>query len=280
MITELKTHKSFGGMVRFWEHDSAATKTKMKFSTYTPPGEVKGALLWLSGLTCTDENFMIKAGAEEHLAKAGLMVICPDTSPRGLNLPGEHEAYDFGSGAGFYLNATTDSYRDHYRMYDYITQEVYSILENEFRMAGRISICGHSMGGHGALVIGLRESAKFKSISAFAPIVNPVNAPWGKKAFSGYLGADEKTWGLYDACELIENGIVHPQTILIDQGAGDEFLDKQLMPENFRRACESATKQAAKQKVNLRMHEGYDHSYYFIASFVRDHVEFHAAKLV
>ncbi len=275
MITVLKTHKSFGGLVRFWEHNSTSTSTKMKFSTYTPPGKVNGALIWLSGLTCTDENFITKAGAQEHLAKAGLMVICPDTSPRGLKLPQEHDSYDFGSGAGFYVNAITEGYRDHYRMYDYVSKEIYSILQSEFKMDTRISISGHSMGGHGALIIGLRESTQFKSISAFAPIANPINSAWGKKALSGYLGPVEKSWFEYDACELIKSGLAHDQPILIDQGTQDEFVVGQLKPENLQAACQSN----AKQKLILRMQEGYDHSYYFIASFIREHIEFHASKM-
>ena len=269
----LKDHKCFGGAVRFWEHDSLSTKTKMKFSTYTPPGVLKGALIWLSGLTCTEENFITKAGAQKYLADAGLMVICPDTSPRGLNLPGEHDAYDFGSGAGFYLNATTDGYRDHYRMYDYVTQDIYGILQNEFSAGDRIGISGHSMGGHGALTIGLNQPEKFKSISAFSPIVNPVKAPWGQKAFKGYLGDDAQAWKAHDACELIHAGKTHPRPVLIDQGTADEFLAKQLMPENLEVAAKG------KQALELRRQDGYDHSYYFISSFIGDHVEFHARHL-
>ncbi len=267
----LKSHKCFEGEVSFWEHDSTVTKTKMKFSTYTPPGEIKGALIWLSGLTCTDENFMTKAGAQRYLANAGMMVICPDTSPRGLNLPAEHDAYDFGSGAGFYVNATTPGYKDHYRMYDYVASEIYSILENQFGVRGKISISGHSMGGHGALVIGLKEKGKFKSISAFAPIVNPVLSPWGEKAFTGYLGTERSDWLAYDACTLVAYGVTHPKPILIDQGIKDEFLETQLRPEKLR-----AASSIAGQELMLRMREGYDHSYYFISSFIHEHIEFHA----
>ena len=269
----LKTHKSFNGTLRFWEHDSITTGTKMKFSTFTPSGEVKGALIWLSGLTCTDENFMTKAGAQKSLADARLMVICPDTSPRGLDLPQEHEAYDFGSGASFYVNATTDGYRHHYKMFDYVAHELYEILKKEFHVSeNKISIMGHSMGGHGALVIGLREPGKFKSISAFSPIVNPSQVPWGQKALKGYLGAESAAWSQYDACALVAAGRVHLSAILIDQGLGDEFLEKQLQPEKFRKICEAS----GKQELILRMQEGYDHSYYFIATFIRDHIEFHA----
>jgi S-formylglutathione hydrolase len=268
----LKTHKSFDASVRFWEHDSSVTKTKMKFSTFTPASEVKGALIWLSGLTCTDENFITKAGALRYLNDAGLMLICPDTSPRGLDLPDEHTSYDFGSGAGFYLNAKTPGYKDHYRMFDYIAQEIYGILENEFGIH-RISISGHSMGGHGALIIGLKEAARFKSVSAFSPITNPILAPWGEKAFTGYLGEDRKTWQAYDACALLNSGMRHPQEILVDQGSQDEFLEKQLMPENLRLACEG------QQKLILNMRLGYDHSYYFISTFIGEHIAFHARHL-
>lgn len=271
----LKTHKNFSGMIRFWEHDSAVTKTKMKFSTFTPEGEVKCALVWLSGLTCTDENFITKAGAQKYLAEAGMMVICPDTSPRGLSLPHEHDSYDFGSGAGFYLNATTLGYQDHYRMYDYVVQEIYGILEKDFKIKKNIAISGHSMGGHGALVIGLREGEKFKSVSAFSPITHPAKVPWGEKAFMGYLGADYSAWAAYDACELIRSGHQHSKIILIDQGTADEFIEKQLTPEVFQQACA----QTGKQDLKLRLQAGYDHSYYFIATFIEDHVRFHANNM-
>lgn len=271
----LKTHKNFEGTVRFWEHNSFVTKTKMKFSTFTPLGEVKGALVWLSGLTCTDENFMTKAGAQKYLAQAGLMLICPDTSPRGLDLPAEHESYDFGSGAGFYLNATTPGYCEHYKMYDYITQEIYQILQSEFKIQDKIAISGHSMGGHGALVIGLREAEKFKSVSAFSPLANPMKASWGIKAFTGYLGEDQKQWLNFDACELIKSGKRHSKPILIDQGSADEFLEKQLLPNNFQEACASGPL----QQLKLRLQLGYDHSYYFVATFIEEHIRFHAINL-
>lgn len=270
----LKTHKCFEGQVTYFETESQATGTVMKFSTFTPAMRPRGALIWLSGLTCTDENFMIKAGAHKYLSEAGLMVICPDTSPRGLSLPQEHDAYDFGSGAGFYLNATTPGYKDHYRMYDHITQEIYSHLADDLGFHDKISIMGHSMGGHGALVIGLREAKKFRSVSAFAPIANPVRAPWGQKAFAGYLGEDQKTWAQYDACEILKSGVTHSQPLLVDQGGDDEFLEKQLMPENLESACAKAG-----QRINLRVRPGYDHSYYFISTFIRDHIEFHAEAL-
>lgn len=267
----LKSHKSFDGLVQFWQHDSEVTKTKMNFSTFTPSGKTRGALIWLSGLTCTDENFISKAGAQKYLNDLGLMVICPDTSPRGLSLPGEHDTYDFGSGAGFYLNATTPGYADHYKMDDYINLEIYDILASHFQMTDRISIFGHSMGGHGALVLGLKNHKKYKSISAFSPIVNPSEVPWGIKAFNGYLGDNKEAWKSYDACELIKTGFKHQQPILIDQGLKDDFLNTQLQPEKFKALCEQND-----QKVVLNLLDGYDHSYYFIASRIQSHLEFHA----
>lgn len=271
----LKTHKTFSGLTQFWEHESKVTKTKMKFSTFIPEGQVKGCLIWLSGLTCTDENFITKAGAQRHLAEKGLMVICPDTSPRGLQLPHEHEADDFGSGAGFYLNATTEGYRDHYKMSDYVSEELIGLIQSQFGIAAdKISISGHSMGGHGALTLGLRFPEKFRSVSAFSPIVNPMNAPWGQKAFKGYLGDDQSTWKAYDATELVKAGRRHPRSLLIDQGSADPFLEKQLLTRNFEEAC-----QKADQKVLVNMRESYDHSYYFISTFIDSHIDFHAAAL-
>jgi S-formylglutathione hydrolase len=269
----LKEHRCFDGWVRFAEHDSHQTKTKMKFSYFIPDGEIRGAIIWLSGLTCTEENFMTKAGAQSFLSRAGAIVICPDTSPRGLSLPGEHDHWDFGAGAGFYVDAVTDGYSDHYRMYSYVAKELYDLVVNEFSVAENISIMGHSMGGHGALVVGLREAAKFKSISAFAPIVNPLSCPWGEKAFKGYFGSGAGSLGRqYDACELIKSGHCHQQPLLIDQGVSDQFLESQLRPERLVQAA-----QGTKQKVILNLRQGYDHSYYFIASFVEQHVKFHSS---
>lgn len=272
----LKTHKIFEGKTQFWEHDSASTKTKMKFSTFIPAGNTKGCLIWLSGLTCTDENFITKAGAQKYLAEQGLMVICPDTSPRGLQLPQEHDSWDFGSGASFYLDATTPGYKDHYQMETYIVDELHSLIQKEFKIpANKISIFGHSMGGHGALTLGLRHPNKFASVSAFSPIVNPVNAPWGVKAFTGYLGENRATWAEHDATELVRSGRRHPQSLLVDQGSDDEFLAKgQLLTDNLAKACKEAG-----QKLEVNMRDGYDHSYYFISSFVENHIKFHAGCL-
>lgn len=269
------THKTFDGLTQFWEHDSRETRTKMRFSTFIPKGEVKGCLVWLSGLTCTEENFIAKAGAQAHLAKHQLMVIAPDTSPRGLNLPHEHDAYDFGSGAGFYVDATVPGYRDHYRMYSYVTKELHGIITSKFGVAAdRISITGHSMGGHGALVLGLREPSLYRSVSAFAPIVNPVASPWGQKAFPGYLGNDEAAWRQYDATELVKAGRRHPKPLLVEQGTEDEFFKEQLLTAHLTAACEQVG-----QPLQLNYREGYDHSYYFIATFMESHVRFHREAL-
>lgn len=269
----LKSHKTFGGKTEFWSHQSETTKTEMKFSTFIPAGEIKGCLIWLSGLTCTDENFITKAGAQRILALENLMVICPDTSPRGLNLPDEHTSYDFGSGAGFYVDASTPGYKDHYKMYSYVTHELYSIIQNHFKQT-KISIFGHSMGGHGALIMGLNRPDLFKSISAFSPIVNPSKVPWGQKALAGYLGDDQNTWKNFDAVELLKDHKKHPCDILIHQGLQDEFLENQLKTDLFKT---EALKQDQPHKIV--MCEGYDHSYYFISSFIEDHIKFHATYL-
>ncbi|WP_018293762.1 S-formylglutathione hydrolase [Mariprofundus ferrooxydans] len=267
----LKSHKCCGGHVHFYEHDSYVTKTAMKFSVFIPESSqpLSGCLIWLSGLTCNEENFITKAGAIPYLAERNMMVICPDTSPRGLDLPGEHDSWDFGSGAGFYLSAQTDGYKEHYNMYDYINEEIYDILLNEFSVNRRqISLCGHSMGGHGALVIGLKNPDKYKRISAFSPVVNPLQCPWGQKAFSGYLGDENQaSWSAWDATELVRAGHKHPSTILIEQGRADDFLGEQLLTDHFQQACNSSG-----QAVEIRYHDGYDHSYYFISTFIKEHI--------
>ena len=272
----LKTHKTFEGLTQFWEHESSTTKTKMKFSTFTPAGTVRGAVVWLSGLTCTDENFITKAGAQKYLAENGLMVICPDTSPRGLSLPAEHDSYDFGSGASFYVDATVEGYKDHYKMFSYISSELHDLIQKQFQIpADKISIMGHSMGGHGALIIGLKNPTKFRSISAFSPISHPTECPWGDKALTGYLGNDKKAWAAYDATELVKAGSRHNFPILIEQGTDDEFYQKkQLLPEHFEAACKEA-----KQDVKVNYQQGYDHSYYFISTFIESHIKHHAKAL-
>jgi len=269
----VKKNRSFEGDTVFFEHESELTKTPMKFSAFIPSGKVDSAIIWLSGLTCTEENFITKSGAQNFLKNSNTMIICQDTSPRGLDLPGEHESYDFGSGAGFYVNATTEGYREHYQMYDYISKEIVEILKNNFDI-DKVSIMGHSMGGHGALVLGLREKDLFKSVSAFSPIVNPLGCPWGQKALKGYLGEQLAGAEAFDATELVKDGKKHEGTILIDQGTDDEFLKEQLLTESFELACE---RNGQSLKVNYR--EGYDHSYFFISSFIEDHINFHLESL-
>lgn len=272
-INEIKSVKSFDGYTKYFDHESKVTQTKMTFSTFIPSGEVKNAIIWLSGLTCTEENFITKAGAQNYLKSSDTMIICPDTSPRGLDLPGEHEGYDFGSGAGFYVNATTDGYRDHYKMYDYIKDEILSILKNNFNIKN-ISIMGHSMGGHGALILGLKEKDLFKSVSAFSPIVNPVAVPWGQKALKGYLGENPNSWKEYDATELIKSGVIREDIILIDQGLSDDFFKEHLKTELIEKAASENN-----QKLSVKYREGYDHSYFYIASFIEEHIKFHLHHL-
>ncbi|HTF96855.1 MAG TPA: S-formylglutathione hydrolase [Cellvibrio sp.] len=273
---EIAANKSFGGWHKRFKHFSHTLNCEMIFAIYLPPqAETENVplLWWLSGLTCTDENFMQKAGAQKIAAELGIAIICPDTSPRGLNLPGESDSYDFGNGAGFYLNATQEPWKHHYRMYDYITSELPALVNNHFPLNGKESISGHSMGGHGALVIALRSPEHYQSVSAFAPITNPVNCPWGQKAFSGYLGEDQETWNIYDTCHLITQG-TSKQPLFIDQGNADQFLSTQLKPDALQKTCAEY-----QHPLKLRMHAGYDHSYYFIASFIEDHLRYHAQYL-
>ena len=269
--------RCFGGTQGVYSHPAESTKCAMRFSVYRPPQAETGpvpVLYWLSGLTCTEENFTVKAGAQRYAAEHGVMLVAPDTSPRGLNLPGEDDAYDFGSGAGFYVDATEAPWSAQYRMYSYITDELPKLVLGEFPGdAERQGVFGHSMGGHGALVCALRNPDLYRSVSAFAPIVAPTRVPWGKKAFCGYLGSERASWRKYDACELIHDGARAPE-ILVDQGTVDGFLEEQLRPDLLREACE-----ATGQPLNLRMQDDYDHSYYFIASFVGDHIAHHAKAL-
>jgi S-formylglutathione hydrolase len=277
--TELKlisATKSFGGWLKRYQHYSAVLQCNMIFAIYLPAQsdtQKVPLLWWLSGLTCTDENFMQKAGAQRVAAELGLAIVCPDTSPRGVNIAGEDDSYDFGSGAGFYVNATEQPWAQHYRMYDYVTQELPALLQANFPLNGKESISGHSMGGHGALVLALRQPGRYASVSAFAPIVNPSNCPWGQKALGGYLGEDKSSWAQYDTCELIANGNSR-QPLFIDQGDADNFLKEQLLPERLQAACE-----AHQHPLTLRIQPGYDHSYFFIASFIEDHLRYHAQHL-
>jgi S-formylglutathione hydrolase len=269
--------RCFGGVQGVYSHASEQTGCSMRFSVYRPPQAEAGpvpVLYWLSGLTCTEENFTVKAGAQRYAAEHGLMLVAPDTSPRGVGLPGEDEDYDFGSGAGFYVDATVSPWAAHYRMYGYVTKELPPLILDHFPGdAARQGIFGHSMGGHGALVCALRNPELYKSVSAFAPIVAPTQVPWGRKAFGGYLGPDEAAWRQYDACELIRGG-ARASEILVGQGTADGFLEEQLRPDLLREACG-----AAGQPLTLRMQDGYDHSYFFIASFVGDHIAHHAGVL-
>lgn len=274
-MKQLSKNKIFGGWHERYSHSSKTTNTEMTFAIYLPPQAADRrvpVLYFLSGLTCTDENFSTKAGAQQYAAKYGLALVIPDTSPRGKNVP-DDKTYDLGQGAGFYLNATQNPWSQHYHMYDYIVEELPELIEANFPVTNQRSIFGHSMGGHGALQIGLKNPDCYAAISAFAPIVNPSNVPWGKKAFSAYLGKDEKTWAAYDSSKLVSQ-VKKAQPILIDQGLADNFYPEQLQPEVFVQAAESNG-----IEVLLDLHEGYDHSYYFIASFVEKHIAFHAYYL-
>ena len=280
----ISQHACFGGVQRFYQHDSAIVGLPMKFSVFLPPqammdetgGQVP-ALLYLAGLTCNEETFMAKAGAQRLAASLGLALIAPDTSPRGANVPGEAESWDFGLGAGFYLDATQMPWSQHYCMESYITDELLPLLGARLPIKpGHIGIFGHSMGGHGALTLALRHPGLFKSVSAFAPICAPSQCPWGRKAFAGYLGTDTARWARHDASALMArlSTAPYPGGILIDQGLADKFLDSQLHPHLFEAAC-----QKAGQALQLRGHAGYDHGYYFIATFMADHLNHHARQL-
>lgn len=278
-MTLKEEKKVFDGRQIRYEHVSNVLNCTMQFSVFLPPQAEQGpvpAVYWLSGLTCTDENFSSKAGAQRVAAELGLALIIPDTSPRGDDVPDDADgAYDFGKGAGFYVNATEQPWTQHYRMYDYIVDELPELAEANLPITDARAISGHSMGGHGALVIGLRNSDRYASISAFSPIVHPTAVPWGKKAFSGYLGSDESSWQAYDATLLLqasEGKNVPP--ILLDQGDADNFLAEQLRTDFFRDANE-----AVGAGARIRMQPGYDHSYYFIATFIEDHLRFHASNL-
>ena len=249
----------------------------MQVSVFLPPAAETGrvpVLYYLSGLTCSEENVTNKAGAQRFAAEHGLAFVAPDTSPRGLDLPGEHDDWDFGSGAGFYVDATQSPWKNHYRMYEYVTEELPRVVADSQPIdVSRASITGHSMGGHGALVIALRNPTRFASVSAFSPISSATRCPWGERALTAYLGADPSSWADYDASLLVAKQ-QHPRNILIDQGTADGFLEEQLKPELFKTACREAG-----QKLDLRMQEGYDHSYLFIATFMGDHVG-HAARAI
>lgn len=269
---ELENHQSFGGHQKRFKHFSAVLSCEMNFSVYLPPDYENRnlpVLYWLSGLTCNDLNFVTKAGAQKYAAELGIMLVVPDTSPRGDGVS-DHDSYDLGQGAGFYINATQEPWKSHYQMFDYISIELPELIRQQFKTNGKQSIAGHSMGGHGALIMGLRHPGRFHSVSAFAPIVNPMQVPFGQKAFHHYLGDNPKAWQAYDSCYLMEHYANKPFPILIDQGTADEFLSKQLQPE----VLESIAKER-NWPFQLRWQKHYDHSYYFVASFIYDHLLFH-----
>ncbi len=271
-----KTHIVHGGTLRYLKHDSETTGTPMTLSVFVPPGEGPfPVLIWLSGLTCTEDNFTTKAGAYRAAAEHGLIIVAPDTSPRGEGVA-DDPAYDLGQGAGFYVDATQEPWAPHFRMESYVTGELIRLIDDHFPTTGVRSISGHSMGGHGALTLALKHPDLFRSVSAFAPIVSPSVAPWGEKAFTAYLGDDRAVWDRHDATKLIAAGAAKCiyDDILIDQGDADSFLADQLKPELLQAAAD-----AVDQKVTVRIQPGYDHSYFFMTSFIADHVAFHAKRL-
>ena len=284
-LEQLSAHACFGGEQRFYRHASHAVGLPMRFAVYLPPRALAAesadrkvpALLYLAGLTCTEETFPTKAGAQRLAAELGLALITPDTSPRGAGVAGEADAWDFGVGAGFYLDATQAPWSTHWRMESYLLEELLPLVTNALPIDGaRLGLFGHSMGGHGALTLALRHPGRFKSLSAFAPNCAPTRCPWGEKAFTGYLGPDRSSWGQHDATVLMENQPLapYPGGILIDQGLDDKFLADQLHPHLFEAACS-----AIGQPLTLRRHAGYDHGYYFIQSFIDDHLRHHAQQL-
>jgi S-formylglutathione hydrolase len=276
-IERLSRTKAFEGWVEFYRHRSECTGTEMRFSIFLPPQAATAKvplLYWLSGLTCTEENFMVKSGAHAFLAEHGVALVACDTSPRGAAVPGEDADWDLGTGAGFYVNATQPKWARHYRMFDYVTRELPELVKANFPVLGdRESIFGHSMGGHGALISALRQPGRYRSVSAFAPISAPSLCPWGKKAFSAYLGDDLKAWAAWDTHLLVRAARVRIP-FLIDQGTEDKFLSEQLMPHVLQETCLDAG-----YPLDLRMREGYDHSYYFISTFIHEHIAYHAKAL-
>jgi len=277
-LTLLSSQKLFAGQHNQYQHQSTATSCNMTFSVYLPPQATSdnkvAALYFLSGLTCTDENFSVKAGAQQWAAKHGIALIMPDTSPRGEDVPDDLEDdYAFGQGAGFYVNATQKPWSTHFNMYDYVVSELPALVQANLPISDVKSIFGHSMGGHGALVIALRNSKAYRSVSAFCPIVNPVETPWGQKALYNYLGDHLPTWQQYDACHLVGQGN-NQLPMLIDQGLDDQFLEQELLTDNFVEAVSEA-----KYQATINMHPGYNHSYFFIASFIESHIAFHAKHL-
>jgi S-formylglutathione hydrolase len=274
-MQRIESRACFDGRQEVWQHESSALDCIMRYAVYLPPqarSEACPVLYWLSGLTCSEQNFITKAGAQRYAAEHGLILVAPDTSPRGASVA-DAEGYDLGQGAGFYLNATREPWAAHYRMYDYVVDELPALIDTHFPASGARGISGHSMGGHGALAIALKNPGRYRSVSAFSPIVAPSQVPWGEKAFAAYLGDDRDAWREWDAVELVAQARER-LPLLVDQGEADEFLATQLKPDLLRDACA-----AAGHPLQLRMRPGYDHSYYFIASFIGEHVAHHAAAL-
>lgn len=274
-MERIEQHASFGGSQEVWQHVSVKLGCAMRFGVYLPPQAQKGpcpVLYWLSGLTCTEQNFITKANAQRYAADYGLIIVAPDTSPRGEQVAND-AAYDLGQGAGFYLNATQEPWAKHFRMFDYVTEELPALIEKHFPAMQLRGISGHSMGGHGALVCALKKPGFYKSVSAFAPIAAPAVVPWGEKAFAAYLGTNKDAWLEWDSCALLRTA-KEKLTLFVDQGDADEFLETQLKPERLKEAA-----YAGGHTLNFRMQPGYDHSYYFIASFIADHIAHHAASM-
>jgi S-formylglutathione hydrolase len=277
-LNAVSRNRCFGGMQGVYTHAAETTHCSMRFGVFMPPQAQSArvpVLYWLSGLTCTEDNFIVKAGAQRVAAELGVAIVVPDTSPRGLGYPGEADAYDFGLGAGFYVDATEAPWSEGYRMYSYVTNELPAYVERHFAVvAGRAGIFGHSMGGHGALTIALKNPGRYRSVSAFAPIASPMRCPWGEKALTGYLGSDRSRWREYDATALIADRGWRGPALLVDQGTSDPFIESQLKPELLRQACEQAG-----VALDLRLRDGYDHSYFFIATFIDEHLRFHARHI-
>ena len=277
-LNAVSRNRCFGGMQGVYTHAAETTHCSMRFGVFMPPQAQSArvpVLYWLSGLTCTEDNFIVKAGAQRVAAELGVAIVVPDTSPRGLGYPGEADAYDFGLGAGFYVDATEAPWSEGYRMYSYVTNELPAYVERHFAVvAGRAGIFGHSMGGHGALTIALKNPDRYRSVSAFAPIASPMRCPWGEKALTGYLGSDRSRWREYDATALIADRGWRGPALLVDQGTSDPFIESQLKPELLRQACEQAG-----VALDLRLRDGYDHSYFFIATFIEEHLRLHARHL-
>lgn len=269
--------RCFGGRQQTWQHAAESTGTPMKFGVYLPPQaetQTCPVVYWLSGLTCTEDNFITKAGAQRYAAELGLILVAPDTSPRGTDLPGEHDSWDFGSGAGFYVDATQAPWSAHYRMASYVSRELPDLVKAHFPVNDRQGISGHSMGGHGALVTALRHPGQYASVSAFAPIAAPTRCPWGQKAFGHYLGPDQSQWAAYDAHLLLAQA-AHKQPMLVDQGAADNFLEQgQLLPELLEAAAREAD-----YPLTMRYQPGYDHGYFFVSTFIGEHLAWHARQL-